>query len=84
MFIKIFLNSEKYYSDLLESNYFNNFYGPSYRWGDFKLYFSKNKYHNSFGPAIIYSTGEISYYLNDKEYLYEDWIENKKRLEYVY
>ena len=68
MFVKIHKRNCKYYYKDRGLIIEHNEYGSAYIFSDnFKTYRINNKLHNPNGPAIIYSDGIISQYLNGKK-----------------
>ena len=62
----------------------HNPYGPAFISHDVsKSYWIENKLHRLDGPAIIYSDGNIEYYINCKELSKEKFEVHPKRLKYL-
>ena len=83
MYIEIFNDGDKcYYKLKIKKSYvLHNPYGCSYRMLDnYKSYRIDNKLHNELGPAVIYSDGNVDYFLNNRYCSYKEWLKriNKK------
>jgi hypothetical protein len=44
------------------------------RWGTIRWYNKLGYYHKETGPALIYSDGELDWFLNGTKYSFSDWI----------
>ena len=54
--------------------------GPSYICYDgYITYETKNKCHNPYGPAIIWSDGEKEYCLNGEPLHFDEWLKQRKK-----
>ena len=81
MFIEIHKKSNKYCYKDRGLSILHNPHGSGYlNKTRYKLYVINGKLHNELGPTVIYSNGTKSYYLNDKYYSHDKWLEqiNKK------
>ena len=83
MIIHINKWGRKYYYKFLTHPYVkHNTYGCSHQnLLKSKSYCINGKLHNSFGPAIIYDDGVIEYWLNEKYFIYKEWLFNKNKVE---
>ena len=77
MIIKIYNTGHKeMISTSYGLKYHNNFYGPTFfdKHGNYIEYEKFSKFHNLYGPAIIFKTGHIEYWIDGIYCSKKNWL----------
>ena len=66
-----------FWLDYDNPDYFHRLDGlPAVEFADgYKAYWENDKRHRIDGPAIVYSNGDVEYWIEGANYFYEEWLE---------
>ena len=76
--VKVCENGDKYW---YQNDKLHRLDGPAVEWGNgTKIWYQNDKLHRLDGPAVEWGNGDKEYWIEGKEYSYDEW---KKKVEEI-